>query len=66
LWAKGLNAKYIHKEMFRVYGGKYLSPKAVHSWFENSFKDVPNSQTVPDQVALLKLRQKQLCSGWKS
>jgi UDP:flavonoid glycosyltransferase YjiC (YdhE family) len=22
LWAKGLNAKYIHKERFHVYGGK--------------------------------------------
>jgi hypothetical protein len=32
LWAKGLNAKDIHKELFSVYGGKYLSPKAVHSW----------------------------------
>jgi hypothetical protein len=25
LWAKGLSAKDIHKEMFPVYGGKYLS-----------------------------------------
>jgi hypothetical protein len=32
LWAKGLNAKEIHKEMFPVYGGKCLSPKAVHNW----------------------------------
>jgi hypothetical protein len=24
LWAKGLNAKDIHKEMFPVYGGKCL------------------------------------------
>jgi hypothetical protein len=31
-WAKGLNAKGIHKEMFPVYGGKCLSRKAVHSW----------------------------------
>jgi hypothetical protein len=30
--AKGLNAKDIHKEMFPVYGGKYLSRKAVHNW----------------------------------
>jgi hypothetical protein len=22
----------IHKEMFHVYGGKYLSRKAVHNW----------------------------------
>jgi hypothetical protein len=32
LCAKGLNAKDIHKEMFHVYGGKCLSPKAVYNW----------------------------------
>jgi hypothetical protein len=32
LSAKGLNAKDIHKEMFPVYSGKCLSPKAVHNW----------------------------------
>jgi hypothetical protein len=31
LWAKRLNAKYFHKEMFSVYGGKCLSRKAVHN-----------------------------------
>jgi hypothetical protein len=31
LWAKGLNAKDIHKEMLPVYGGKCLSRKAVHN-----------------------------------
>jgi transposase len=34
LWAKGLNAKDIRKEMFLVYGGKGLSHKAVHNWVE--------------------------------
>jgi hypothetical protein len=34
LWAKGLSAKYIRKEMFAVYGGKCLSRKAVHNWVE--------------------------------
>jgi hypothetical protein len=34
LWAKGLNAKDIHKEIFPVYGGKCLSRKAVHNWVE--------------------------------
>jgi hypothetical protein len=33
-WAKGPNAKYIHKEMFPVYGGKCLSCKAVHNYVE--------------------------------
>jgi hypothetical protein len=32
LWAKVLNAKDIHKEMFPVYGGKCLSRKAVQNW----------------------------------
>jgi hypothetical protein len=34
LWAKGLNTRDIHKEMFPVYGGKCLSCKVVHSGFE--------------------------------
>jgi hypothetical protein len=34
LWANGLNAKDIHKEMFPVYCGKCLSRKAIHSWVE--------------------------------
>jgi hypothetical protein len=32
LWAKGLNAKDIHKEIFPVKGGRCFSPKAVHNW----------------------------------
>jgi hypothetical protein len=32
LWAKGINKKDIHKEMFPVYGGKCLSRKTVHNW----------------------------------
>jgi hypothetical protein len=31
LWAKGLNANDIHKEMFPVCGGKCLLHKAGHS-----------------------------------
>jgi hypothetical protein len=34
LWAKGLRAKVICKEIFPVYGGKCLLRKAVHKWFE--------------------------------
>jgi hypothetical protein len=34
LWAKGLNARDIHKEMFPDYGGKCLSCKAIHNWAE--------------------------------
>jgi hypothetical protein len=32
IWAKGLNAKDIHKEMFPHYDGKCLSRKSVHNW----------------------------------
>jgi hypothetical protein len=32
LWAKGLNVKDIHKEIFPVYRGKCSSRTAVHSW----------------------------------
>jgi hypothetical protein len=35
LWAKGLGAKDMDKEMFPVYGGKCLSCKAVHNWVAN-------------------------------
>jgi hypothetical protein len=31
LWAKRLNVKDIHKEIFPVYGGKCLSRKAVYN-----------------------------------
>jgi hypothetical protein len=34
LWAKELNAKDIHKEMFRVCGGNYLRRKAVPPWWQ--------------------------------
>jgi hypothetical protein len=34
LWAKGLNAKDIRKEVFPVYDGKCLSPKEVDRWVE--------------------------------
>jgi hypothetical protein len=34
VWAKGLSAKDIHKEIFSVYGGKFLSRKEFHNWVE--------------------------------
>jgi hypothetical protein len=33
-WAKGLNAKDIHKEIFPVYVAKCLSRKAVRNWVQ--------------------------------
>jgi hypothetical protein len=38
LWAKELNAKDIHKEIFPVFDRKYLSYKAVHNWIEKFSK----------------------------
>jgi hypothetical protein len=35
LWAKGPNAKDIHKEIFYVYHHNCLSRKAVHIWVAN-------------------------------
>jgi hypothetical protein len=35
LWAIGLSAKDVHREMYPVYGGKCLSRKAVHNWEAN-------------------------------
>jgi hypothetical protein len=35
LWANGFNAEDTHKEPFSVYGGKYLSRKAIHNWVAN-------------------------------
>jgi hypothetical protein len=32
LWPKVLIAKDIYRELFPVYGGKFLSCKAVHNW----------------------------------
>jgi hypothetical protein len=34
LWAKGLVAKDVHKEMFALYGGKCLSRKALYNLIE--------------------------------
>jgi hypothetical protein len=38
LWAQGLTAKYIHNEMFPVYGGKCLSLKDLQNCIENRVK----------------------------
>jgi hypothetical protein len=55
LWAKGLNEKYIHKEIFLVYFWKCLSRKAVHNWVE---KFSQGRSKVADEMELRKwLRQ---------
>jgi hypothetical protein len=49
LWAKGLNAKDIHKDMFPVCGGKCLSHPVVHNWVE---KFSQGHLKVPDYARL--------------
>jgi hypothetical protein len=34
VWANGLNAKDIHKEILPAYGWKFLSRKVVHNWVD--------------------------------
>jgi hypothetical protein len=50
LWAKGLNAEDIHKEMFSAYGGKCLSRKAVHNWTEKRGKRFADDEEVETEV----------------
>jgi hypothetical protein len=56
---------YSERNMFLVYGGG-----CCVKWFttgsRNSLKDIWKLQMMPNHVALLRLWQKQLCSGWKS
>jgi hypothetical protein len=59
LWAKGFNAKDIHKEMFPVYGRKCLSLKAVHNWGEKRGKRFADDEEVETEV------RKWLCSGFR-
>jgi hypothetical protein len=50
LWAKGLNAKDIQKEMFPVCGRKCLSPKAFHNWVEKRGKIFTYDREVETEV----------------
>jgi hypothetical protein len=50
LWAKGLKAKDIHKEVFPVYGGSIFRVKRFITESRNSLKKVRKSQMMPDQV----------------
>jgi hypothetical protein len=57
LWAKRLNAKDIHKEMFHVYNGKCLSHKVVHNWIKKRGKRFADDEEVETEVRKW-LRQK--------
>jgi hypothetical protein len=54
LWAKGLNAKDIHNEIFPVYCGVCLLHKATHSWvekFSQGHSKVANDAQPGEEVA---------------
>jgi hypothetical protein len=50
LWAKGLNARDIRKEMFPVYVVKCLSLKEVHNWVEKHGKRFANDEEVETEM----------------
>jgi hypothetical protein len=51
LWAKELNAKDIHKEMFPVYGGKCLPHKVAYKWVEKFSQERSKAADDPRPVA---------------
>jgi hypothetical protein len=67
LWAKRLNAKDIHKEMFLVYGGKCFSRKAIHNWvdkFSQERSKVANDARPNAEVAETTVKRL-LCCGFR-
>jgi hypothetical protein len=62
LWAKGLNANDIHKEMFSVYGRKCLSRKAVHNWVEKRGKRLLEDEEIEMDV---RKWMRLLCCGFR-
>jgi hypothetical protein len=60
LWAKSLNAKDSHIEMFPVHGGKCLSRKAFHNLVEKRSKRFAETEEV-EREARKWLRR--LCCG---
>jgi hypothetical protein len=68
LWAKGLNAKDIHKEMFPVCGGKCLSRKAVRNLvdkFSQGHSKVKDDAQPGAEVAVATVKRL-LCCGLQS
>jgi transposase len=67
LWAKGLNAKDIHKEMFPVYAGKCLSHKVVYNWiekFSQGHSKVADDAQPGHPVETVTVKRLLLCCGF--
>jgi hypothetical protein len=54
------------KKYFLLKVGSVCSVKRFTTGSRSSLKDFRKSQMMPDQVAMLRLGQKELCSVWKS
>jgi hypothetical protein len=54
------------KKWFLFNVGSVCSVMRFPAGSRNSVKDVRKSQMMPHQFALLRLQQKQLCSGWNN
>jgi hypothetical protein len=64
LWAKGLNAKDIHKEMFHVYCGNCLSRQAVQNWVEKRGKIFADDEDDETEVRKwLRQQSKDFCAA---
>jgi hypothetical protein len=50
LWAKGLEARDIHKKMFLVYNEKCLSLKVVHNWVKERGKSFADDEEFETEV----------------
>jgi hypothetical protein len=61
LWAKGFNAKDIHKEMFPVYGGKCSFRKGIHNWVEKRGKRFAADEAVTEVRKWLRQQSKDFC-----
>jgi hypothetical protein len=65
LSAKELYAKDIHKEMFPVYGWKWLSRKAVHNWWQ-TFRWWRRGWDGGAEVAETTVRKYLCCVFWRA
>jgi hypothetical protein len=67
LWTKWLNAKYILKEMFYIYGGKCLSRKAVHNRVEkfSQGRSKATENTWPGAEVAETAVERLLCCGFR-
>jgi hypothetical protein len=62
LWAEGLIAEDIHKEMCPIYGGKFLSPRTVHTWVEKRDRRFSDKEVETEVRKWLRQQSKYFCA----